>query len=209
MRIYDLRLGRFLSVDPIGSKYPMLTPYQFASNTPIQAIDLDGLEAVNWIKAFGLTIDKPTLESGHWYRIINDFGVGRSVAVHNESWRAAEIYNAKNIQPEAYSTIEERHDFYNSAQDLLSQKSIDTKWFQTAGVVTGMFAVGGAEFDALNIVLDDDAKNFFIKGNEYLFSQNIRTFNDLFTTGKVNASFIIAEGKNGRQQVDLPKLSGK
>ncbi|MGI8600078.1 MAG: hypothetical protein ACR2KB_12570 [Chitinophagaceae bacterium] len=24
----------------------MLTPYQFASNTPIQAIDLDGLEAV-------------------------------------------------------------------------------------------------------------------------------------------------------------------
>ena len=35
---------RFLSVDPIGRKYPELTPYQFASNTPIQAIDLDGLE---------------------------------------------------------------------------------------------------------------------------------------------------------------------
>ena len=37
--------SRFLSVDPLTSKYPMLTPYQFASNTPIQAIDLDGLEA--------------------------------------------------------------------------------------------------------------------------------------------------------------------
>jgi RHS repeat-associated protein len=45
MRIYDPRLGRFLSVDPISRSYPMLTPYQFASNTPIQAIDLDGLEA--------------------------------------------------------------------------------------------------------------------------------------------------------------------
>lgn len=45
MRIYDPRLGRFLSVDPITAKYPELTPYQFASNTPIQAIDLDGLEA--------------------------------------------------------------------------------------------------------------------------------------------------------------------
>jgi hypothetical protein len=33
-------------VDPITDKYPELTPYQFASNTPIQAIDLDGLEAV-------------------------------------------------------------------------------------------------------------------------------------------------------------------
>jgi hypothetical protein len=35
----------FLSTDPLTSSYPMLTPYQFASNTPIQAIDLDGLEA--------------------------------------------------------------------------------------------------------------------------------------------------------------------
>jgi RHS repeat-associated protein len=45
MRIYDPRVGKFLSVDPITQSYPMLTPYQFASNTPIQAIDLDGLEA--------------------------------------------------------------------------------------------------------------------------------------------------------------------
>lgn len=36
---------KFLSVDPLTKKYPELTPYQFASNTPIQAIDLDGLEA--------------------------------------------------------------------------------------------------------------------------------------------------------------------
>lgn len=37
--------SRFLSVDPIGRQYPELTPYQFASNTPIMAVDLDGLEA--------------------------------------------------------------------------------------------------------------------------------------------------------------------
>jgi RHS repeat-associated protein len=46
MRIYDPRLGRFLSVDPISNEYPELTPYQFASNTPIWAIDLDGLEGL-------------------------------------------------------------------------------------------------------------------------------------------------------------------
>ncbi|MFM2335370.1 MAG: hypothetical protein RIS91_1373 [Bacteroidota bacterium] len=45
MRIYDGRLGRFLSVDPLAKMYPELTPYQFASNTAIQAIDLEGLEA--------------------------------------------------------------------------------------------------------------------------------------------------------------------
>jgi RHS repeat-associated protein len=44
MRIYDPRLMRFLSVDPISNDYPELTPYQFASNRPIDGIDQDGLE---------------------------------------------------------------------------------------------------------------------------------------------------------------------
>ena len=46
-RIYNSRLGKFLSVDPLTKSFPRLTPYQFASNSPIWAIDLDGLEA--WI----------------------------------------------------------------------------------------------------------------------------------------------------------------
>ena len=45
-RIYDPRLGRFLSTDPIANEYPELTPYQFASNRPIQGMDLDGLEFI-------------------------------------------------------------------------------------------------------------------------------------------------------------------
>jgi RHS repeat-associated protein len=48
MRIYDNRLGRFLSEDPITSSYPMLTPYQFASNRPIDGIDFDGLEYLTY-----------------------------------------------------------------------------------------------------------------------------------------------------------------
>ncbi len=43
-RIYNPALGRFLSVDPLFKTYPFYTPYQFAGNTPIRAIDLDGLE---------------------------------------------------------------------------------------------------------------------------------------------------------------------
>ena len=44
MRIYDPRIGKFLSVDPLTKKYPWYTPYQFAGNMPIWAVDLDGLE---------------------------------------------------------------------------------------------------------------------------------------------------------------------
>jgi len=55
MRVYDPRIGKFLSVDPLRSKYPWYTPYQFSGNTPIQAVDIDGREDIHyvfvWVKA--------------------------------------------------------------------------------------------------------------------------------------------------------------
>jgi len=53
MRQYNPKLGRFFSVDPITAEYPWYTPYQFAGNKPIQAIDIDGLEeyeVTSWMK---------------------------------------------------------------------------------------------------------------------------------------------------------------
>ncbi|PUZ19246.1 RHS repeat-associated core domain-containing protein [Chitinophaga costaii] len=47
MRVYDPRVGRFLSVDPLTKTYPWWSPYAFAGNSPIVAVDLDGLEI--WI----------------------------------------------------------------------------------------------------------------------------------------------------------------
>ncbi|GEM_PF-2133988 len=38
--------SRFLSIDPIGRKYPELTPYQFASDNPIWGKDINGLELI-------------------------------------------------------------------------------------------------------------------------------------------------------------------
>jgi RHS repeat-associated protein len=43
-RIYNPQIAKFLSVDPLTQSYPWYTPYQFAGNKPIWAIDLDGLE---------------------------------------------------------------------------------------------------------------------------------------------------------------------
>ena len=52
-RSYDPRIGRFFAVDPLAKTYPMLTPYQFASNSPIMNVDVEGLEgsySAGWIK---------------------------------------------------------------------------------------------------------------------------------------------------------------
>jgi RHS repeat-associated protein len=43
-RMYDPRLGRFISADPVGRQFPFYSPYQYAGNKPIWATDLDGLE---------------------------------------------------------------------------------------------------------------------------------------------------------------------
>lgn len=43
-RMYDSRIARFTSRDPLSGKFPYYSPYQFAGNKPIVAIDLDGLE---------------------------------------------------------------------------------------------------------------------------------------------------------------------
>jgi RHS repeat-associated protein len=43
-RSYDTRLGRYKSIDPLSPSYPWYTPYQYAGNTPIMAIDIEGLE---------------------------------------------------------------------------------------------------------------------------------------------------------------------
>ncbi|MCU0393392.1 MAG: hypothetical protein MUE81_19950 [Thermoflexibacter sp.] len=43
-RIYKPEIAKFLSVDPLSASYPWYTPYQFAGNKPIWAVDLDGLE---------------------------------------------------------------------------------------------------------------------------------------------------------------------
>lgn len=45
-RMYDPRIGRWLSLDPIADKYPGYSPYAFCVNNPIIFVDLGGLRVV-------------------------------------------------------------------------------------------------------------------------------------------------------------------
>ena len=47
MRVYDPRVGRFLSTDPFANTFPWNSTYAFAENDVIRSIDLDGLERVS------------------------------------------------------------------------------------------------------------------------------------------------------------------
>jgi len=54
LRIYDPRLGRFLSTDPLGAEYPWNSSYAFAENDVIRSIDLEGAE--KHVKTFSYTV---------------------------------------------------------------------------------------------------------------------------------------------------------
>ena len=50
-RIYDPRLGRFLSLDPRIRDFPDLSPFAFAANIPIRYVDVDGEGPGDRVKA--------------------------------------------------------------------------------------------------------------------------------------------------------------
>jgi len=90
-RIYDPRIGKFLSVDPLTLQFPWYSPYQFAGNKPIVAIDLDGLEELNVVNYLN--------ERGNLYRteitVVNVFKKGQEATnTHQLVHRTTARYDA-------------------------------------------------------------------------------------------------------------------
>ncbi len=50
--MYDSRIGRFFSVDPLTKKYPHNSPYAFSENRVIDAFELEGLESITLSGSF-------------------------------------------------------------------------------------------------------------------------------------------------------------
>ena len=61
-RMYDSRLGRFLSTDPLEENFAWNSPYSYAENDVIRSTDLDGLEKLIYIYNFTAEkLPKPNL----------------------------------------------------------------------------------------------------------------------------------------------------
>jgi RHS repeat-associated protein len=211
-RDYNPVYKRFDRIDPLSSDYPFYTPYQFAGNKPIQAIDLDGLEEYD---TFYSIVDSPSAWSmfgrtsythSTFNSLLSSVRTTYKEGDENNSFWKASVYNTKKGNDKLYTTIVQRHAYYNFAQRYLNKNNVESKWFQAAGIVTQWNAVGAAEeYSSLNFgLLHDNTENFLRKGNEFLFTHNMNNLKSLMS-GNLSESFIDANG----EEMSFKGLSGK
>ncbi len=71
-RIYDSRVGRFLSLDPLAKSFPFWSPYLFASNGPLRFVDINGEGPGDRIKAAASFLGTPyKQQTGNKHRTAN------------------------------------------------------------------------------------------------------------------------------------------
>jgi RHS repeat-associated protein len=125
MRIYDDRIGRFLSIDLLTKNYPWYTPYQFAGNKPIWAIDLDGLE--EYIKTYSYENGKATLlrtttnsEVKFVYsnKVVNNQVVEESVTLVKFDKRTGKPFEASELGTVQYQYLDKNGKQLNITRDL-------------------------------------------------------------------------------------------
>ncbi len=107
-RIYDSRVGRWLTIDPLAEKYTSLSPYNFVSNSPILFIDPDGETIYIYYESKDET-GKPIkicYEYGSGIKLPNDRFVRRTV-------RALNKIEKKGLDPEGIISSLKANTEYN------------------------------------------------------------------------------------------------
>ena len=98
-RLYHRGLGRFMRADPLivgGKRYAWLSGYQFASASPVWAVDRDGLEA---FIVHGTLQDRPSFSS----EVIKELQriAGNSAKDDKFSWGGRMTWSAEDRTPHA------------------------------------------------------------------------------------------------------------
>jgi len=104
-RMYDSRLGRWLSLDPLAAKYPSISPYAFVANNPILFIDPDGKK---------ITIPEKSHQES-LVKMINAL----SVVQYAINEKTGELYATKNVNVNGSKYYSSRLNEAIKATDIL------------------------------------------------------------------------------------------
>ncbi|ATL49385.1 hypothetical protein COR50_20610 [Chitinophaga caeni] len=113
MRVYDPRLGRFLSVDPLTSLYAFYSPYHFAGNTTINAIDLDGMEPTGNVMDVNRQGQRTVFEHGERFLLDRNWIFAQPYIINVGIMKGAQSYHFywwKDNEWQAFRPGQNMHD---------------------------------------------------------------------------------------------------
>ena len=142
-RIYDPRIGRWLSLDPLASKYPMYSPYNFVTNSPLQYIDLDGRD-------YDYSVTMIKNKDGSMTKVVNINVVYNVVNVSSKEVNSGDFNKAANV-------LSKNLDYNSSDAELLKGvKNVEVNINVSFNIVTDYSKINDNE-NILFVV--DKAKN--------------------------------------------------
>ena len=108
-RVYDSRIGRYLSIDPLTGKHADMQPYHHASNSPTNRIDPDGNDDIHF-HYFVRTVfvpnghggTKPQSQVFTWSTVVrnnlpNTFAIHRHNVIINRNGKGESTYTERVI----------------------------------------------------------------------------------------------------------------
>ncbi len=133
-RMYDARVGRWLSVDALASKYPSISPYTYALNSPILSKDIGGDSVLFYSESgdyLGYSHDNQRYKGKNLLVVISDKDVQtfdkeykrkRSEAYKNKNKLSSNQREQHIAGLEAMGTSYDVNDFFDFYEDHKNQK---------------------------------------------------------------------------------------
>jgi RHS repeat-associated protein len=94
-RYYNSGLGIWLSVDPLASKYPSLSPYAYCANNPIKYIDPDGRSFGDFYDQKGKYLGTDGINDGNVYIVTNKTDA-KAISKANKSGGTTNLSNVSS-----------------------------------------------------------------------------------------------------------------
>ena len=206
-RIYDARLVKFKSVDPLAKSFPWNSPFSYAEGDVIRSIDLDGKEKQIYIYDF-------TVESVTKTKIdLPEAGpLGDGVLIKSNHGGQTTYYYGNAIPDPTIVSFKKAYEGIVTDKEGNHVGYKDSKGLPTIGY--GHLIKKGESFTVGGTISESDAEDLFKKDSKEIF----KTANGILkkfslTENQKNAlydaSFNMGPGKMSQYKEDGTKFSGE
>ncbi|MBL7994993.1 RHS repeat-associated core domain-containing protein [bacterium] len=117
-RYYNSEIGRWLATDPMGIKYPDLSPYVYAVNNPLRVIDIDGRDVIV------LSAPSGARDKGHMAVLIGNDNNGWYLYSKNGTYGSSGTSGASDKNPQTGVYFESLDAFANHKTNFTEEGDV-------------------------------------------------------------------------------------